>query len=72
MPRFGSVITAMVTPFGPDGSIDLDAVGALAGYLADHGSDGLVVAGSTGEGSVLGDGERIDLFRAVVGRSTFR
>jgi len=66
MPRFGSVITAMVTPFGPDGSIDLDAVGALAGYLADHGSDGLVVAGSTGEGSVLGDGERIDLFRAVV------
>ncbi len=66
MPRFGSVITAMVTPFGPDGSLDLDAAAAVAGHLAASGSDGLVVAGSTGEGSVLTDAERIDLFRAVV------
>ncbi len=66
MPRFGSVITAMVTPFGPDGSLDLGAAGALASHLAANGSDGLVVAGSTGEGSVLTDAERIDLFRVVV------
>jgi 4-hydroxy-tetrahydrodipicolinate synthase len=66
MPRFGSVITAMVTPFHADGSLDLDTAGTVARYLASSGSDGLVVAGSTGEGSVLTDSERIDLFRAVV------
>ncbi len=66
MPRFGSVITAMVTPFGPDGSLDIDAASAVASHLAGSGSDGLVLAGSTGEGSVLTDAERIDLFRAVV------
>jgi len=64
--RFGSVVTAMVTPFAPDGALDLDAAASVARHLADTGSDGLVVAGSTGEGSVLTDAERIDLFRAVV------
>jgi 4-hydroxy-tetrahydrodipicolinate synthase len=64
--RFGSVVTAMVTPFGPDGALDLDAAASVARHLAGTGSDGLVVAGSTGEGSVLTDPERIDLFRAVV------
>ncbi len=66
MPRFGSVITAMVTPFDADGYLDLDMAGNLARYLASSGSDGLVVAGTTGEGPVLTDSERIDLFRAVV------
>ena len=66
MARFGSVITAMVTPFAPDGSLDLDAAATVAGHLAASGSDGLVVAGTTGEGPVLADIERIDLFRAVV------
>jgi 4-hydroxy-tetrahydrodipicolinate synthase len=65
-PRFGTVVTAMVTPFGPDGSLDLDAAAALARHLVDHGSDGLVVAGTTGEGPVLTDAERIDLFRTVI------
>ena len=65
-PRFGKVVTAMVTPFGPDGGLDLDAAAAVARHLADTGSDGIVVAGSTGEGSVLTDAERIALFRAVV------
>ncbi len=65
-PRFGTVVTAMVTPFGPDGSLDLDAAAGLARHLVDHGSDGLVVAGTTGEGPVLTDVERIDLFRAVI------
>jgi 4-hydroxy-tetrahydrodipicolinate synthase len=66
MARFGTVITAMVTPFAPDGSLDLDAAAVVAGHLAASGSDGLVVAGTTGEGPVLTDTERIDLFRAVV------
>jgi 4-hydroxy-tetrahydrodipicolinate synthase len=65
-PRFGTVVTAMVTPFGPDGALDLDAAAALARHLADHGSEGLVVAGTTGEGPVLTDDERISLFRAVI------
>jgi 4-hydroxy-tetrahydrodipicolinate synthase len=65
-PRFGRVVTAMVTPFGPDGQLDLDAAAVLARYLVDNGSDGIVVAGTTGEGPVLTDSERIDLFRAVI------
>ncbi len=67
MPRFGSVLTAMITPFGPDGELDLDGAVAVARHLADSGSDGLVVAGTTGEGPVLTDEERIELFRAVIG-----
>ena len=70
MPRFGSVVTAMVTPFGPDGSLDLDAAVTVARHLASTGSDALVVAGTTGEGPVLTDAERIELFRAVVGAVT--
>jgi 4-hydroxy-tetrahydrodipicolinate synthase len=63
--RFGAVITAMVTPFDADGALDLDAAAELARWLADHGSDGLVVAGTTGEGSTLTDDEKLDLWRAV-------
>ncbi len=65
-PRFGSVVTAMVTPFTPTGELDLDAAATLARHLAANGSDGLVVAGTTGEGPVLTDAERISLFRAVI------
>ena len=65
MPRFGAVVTAMVTPFGDDGSVDLDAAVELARWLADNGSDGLVVTGTTGEGPVLSDDEKVDLWRAV-------
>jgi 4-hydroxy-tetrahydrodipicolinate synthase len=63
--RFGRVITAMVTPFREDGSLDLDEAQKLATHLVAHGSEGLVVAGSTGEASVLTDAEQVDLFRAV-------
>jgi 4-hydroxy-tetrahydrodipicolinate synthase len=66
MGRFGSVVTAMVTPFDDDGRLDLDGAAALARHLVDNGSDGLVVAGTTGEGPVLTDQEMIDLWRAVV------
>jgi 4-hydroxy-tetrahydrodipicolinate synthase len=64
-PRFGRVITAMVTPFDEDGSLDLPAAQELARWLAAHGSDGLVLSGSTGESSVLTDDEKVDLWRAV-------
>jgi 4-hydroxy-tetrahydrodipicolinate synthase len=63
--RFGTVVTAMVTPFGPDGSLHVDAAVQLARWLADHGSDGLVLAGTTGEGPVLTDAEKRDLWSAV-------
>lgn len=63
--RFGAVVTAMVTPFDDDGALDLDAARALARHLADTGSDGLVVSGSTGEASTLTDDEKRDLWRAV-------
>jgi 4-hydroxy-tetrahydrodipicolinate synthase len=65
--EFGSVVTAMVTPFSPDGGLDLDGAVTVARHLASSGSDALVVAGTTGEGPVLTDGERIELFRTVVG-----
>jgi len=58
-------VTAMVTPFDADGALDLDAATTLARWLVDNGSDGLVVAGTTGEGPVLADAERVDLWRAV-------
>jgi 4-hydroxy-tetrahydrodipicolinate synthase len=64
-PRFGRVITAMVTPFADDGALDLDAAVELARWLATHGSDGLVLTGSTGESSVLTDDEKVALWRAV-------
>ena len=64
--RFGSVITAMVTPFRDDYALDLDGAQSLAAWLLDNGSDALVVAGSTGESPTLTHEEKRDLFRAVV------
>ena len=64
--RFGAVVTAMVTPFKDDHSLDLDAACELAAYLYDHGSESLVVAGSTGESPTLGHDEKLELFRAVI------
>ena len=62
---FGRVLTAMVTPFHPDGRLDLDGAQALARWLVAHGSDGLVVNGTTGEAPALSNEETLDLFRAV-------
>jgi 4-hydroxy-tetrahydrodipicolinate synthase len=62
----GEVLTAILTPFRGDGSVDLDAFRRLAGYLVDHGSDGLVVAGTTGEAPTLSDDEKLELFAAAV------
>jgi 4-hydroxy-tetrahydrodipicolinate synthase len=63
--RFGAVVTAMVTPFDDAGALDLDGAVTLARWLAANGSDGLVVAGTTGEAPVLSDTESVDLWRAV-------
>jgi 4-hydroxy-tetrahydrodipicolinate synthase len=64
-PRFGRVLTAMVTPFHDDGSLDLDGAVALSRWLVQHGSDGLVVAGTTGEAPTLTDDEKVELWTAV-------
>jgi 4-hydroxy-tetrahydrodipicolinate synthase len=62
----GSVLTAIVTPFHENGKIDFDAFQRLAQHLVDNGSDGIVVAGTTGESPTLSDSERNDLIRAAV------
>jgi 4-hydroxy-tetrahydrodipicolinate synthase len=56
----------MATPFAADGSLDLDAARTLARHLVEHGSEGLVLAGTTGEGPTLTDGEKLALFEAVL------
>ena len=66
MARFGRVLTAMVTPFDDNGALNLDVVKQLARYLQEHGNDGIVVAGTTGESPVLSDDERLSLFAAVI------
>ena len=62
----GEVLTAIVTPFREDGSVDLEAFSALCSFLLDNGSDGIVVAGTTGEAPTLTDEERFALFEAAV------
>jgi 4-hydroxy-tetrahydrodipicolinate synthase len=64
---FGRVLTAMVTPFSGDGSLDLDAAEGLASYLIDElGNDGLVISGTTGESPTTSDAEKADLLRVVL------
>jgi 4-hydroxy-tetrahydrodipicolinate synthase len=62
----GRVLTAMATPFTADGALDTAAAQALASHLVDHGHDGLVVAGTTGESPTLAEPEHDALLRAVV------
>jgi 4-hydroxy-tetrahydrodipicolinate synthase len=62
----GEVLTAIVTPFDSDGAVDYDSFRSLARHLVENGSDGLVVAGTTGEAPTLSDEERIELFRVAV------
>ena len=65
MGYFGRVLTAMVTPFADDGSVNYSVAEALAAHLADNGSDGLVVCGTTGESPTLSWDEEFQLFKCV-------
>jgi 4-hydroxy-tetrahydrodipicolinate synthase len=64
--NFGQVLTAMVTPFDQSGEIDFDATRLLINYLIANGSDGLVIAGTTGESPTLTHEEKLQLFQFVV------
>src|SRR5215210_1823091 len=70
----GEVLTAIVTPFDSEGRIDLEKFRELALHLVDHGSDGIVVSGTTGEAPTLSDDEKFQLWEAAVdalaGRAT--
>ncbi len=66
-PPFGRLLTAMVTPFAADGSLDLDGAARLASYLVDEqGHDGLVINGTAGESPTTTDAEKSELLHAVV------
>ena len=64
--RFGRVLTAMATPFSPDGNLDVPGAQRLARHLLDSGTDTLVVAGTTGESPTLTADEKFRLWAAVV------
>ncbi|MDR3592218.1 MAG: 4-hydroxy-tetrahydrodipicolinate synthase [Negativicutes bacterium] len=66
MKNFGQVLTAMVTPFHEDFSVNHQAAAKLAKYLVDNGNDGLVVAGSTGESATMTSEEKLKLFVTVL------
>ncbi|MBP2642608.1 MAG: dapA 2 [Firmicutes bacterium] len=66
MKSFGRVLTAMVTPFNEDYTVNYQAAAKLANYLVDNGSDGIVVAGSTGESSTMTHEEELKLFATVL------
>src|SRR3954447_14278111 len=66
MPELGAILTAMVTPFDAQGRVDEEAAVNLMHHLADHGSDGLVVCGTTGEASTLDDDEHVGLVELAV------
>jgi 4-hydroxy-tetrahydrodipicolinate synthase len=67
MKEIKGLLTAIVTPFDEDGRVDHDAARRLATHLLEHGSHGLVIAGSTGECPTLTDGEEIELLQAIRG-----
>jgi 4-hydroxy-tetrahydrodipicolinate synthase len=66
MPAFGHVLTAMASPMRADGALDLGGAQKLAHHLVEHGNDGVVVAGTTGESPTITHDETLDLFSAVV------
>jgi 4-hydroxy-tetrahydrodipicolinate synthase len=66
MPRFGRILSAMVTPFDAAGAVDYDVAQQLAKHLVAEGHDGLVVCGTTGESPTLTDDEKLGMFAAVV------
>jgi len=65
-PVLGELLTAMVTPFADDGTVNHESARRMARHLVDTGSDGLVVCGTTGEGPTVNDREKLELFETVV------
>ena len=65
MAEIGGVLTAMVTPFAEDRSVDEATARRLARHLIEHGSHGLVLSGTTGESPTLDDTEKVSLLRAI-------
>lgn len=65
MAIFGEVLTAMITPFHADGSLNVDEAVRLAKWLQDNGNEGLVISGTTGESSTLTDDEKMTLWEAI-------
>ncbi len=66
MPDLGAILTAMVTPFDAQERVDEEATVNLMHHLADHGSDGLVVCGTTGEATTLSDDEHVAMIELAV------
>ena len=66
MPRFGRIMSAIVTPFDAAGAVDLDLAQRLARHLVSEGHDGFVVCGTTGESPTLSDDEKLSMIAAVV------
>jgi len=64
-PRFGRVLTAMISPFASDGTLDLEGAVTLAKWLEEQGNDGLVLAGTTGESPTLTQDEQVEIIAAV-------
>lgn len=65
-PRFGRILTALITPFSNDGSVDLDMAQRLARHLVAEGNEGFVVCGTTGESPTLTDDEKLSMCAAVL------
>jgi 4-hydroxy-tetrahydrodipicolinate synthase len=70
VPRFGRILTAMVTPFDAQGDLNVDAAVRLAKWLVEQGNEGLVVCGTTGESPTLSIDEKLTLFEAVASAVT--
>jgi len=64
--EFGTIITAAITPFASSGEVDHEEFRRLLRYLVDHGSDGVVVAGTTGESPTLSDEEKLACLRTAI------
>ena len=64
--QLGAILTAMITPFDADGAVDEEAAVRLMHHLVGHGSDGLVVCGTTGEASTLDDSEHLGMIELAV------
>ncbi len=71
-PNLGAILTAMVTPFDSHGQIDEEAAIRLMNHLVEHGSDGLVICGTTGEAATLDDDEHLRMIELVVGELSGR